>query len=114
MLLNRSRFKNETKKLKRKIKEQENLEKILILLKQSKDLISIQNNPFSFLYGFEKLKCDLKGYYSFNLEKNRGKIRLICSFDENNNIVFLEYISLNHYEDFKNYIRENKIKKVNL
>ena len=46
----------------------------------------------------------LKGYYSFNLCKKGGVIRLIFTIDEYNNIVNLIFISMNHYEDFKRNI----------
>lgn len=114
MQLDRSKFKNEAKKLKRNFKELENLEKILILIKQSKDLISLKESPLSYIYGFEYLKKDLRGFYSFNLEKNQGRFRLICSFDIVNNIAVLEYISLNHYIDFKKYLNQNKERKISL
>ena len=44
---------------------------------------------------------ELNGYYSFNLNKNSGVVRLIVSTD-NNEILRLEFVSVNHYDDFKN------------
>ncbi|MCM1053134.1 MAG: hypothetical protein NC483_04090 [Ruminococcus sp.] len=112
MLLNRENFTKEEKKLKKKNKELENLEKILILLKQSKSLEDLKTNSLSYIYGFEILRNDLSGFYSFNLNKNGGKIRLLCSINEDK--VTLEYISLDHYEDFKRYLKSCKRKKVNV
>ena len=53
------------------------------------------------MYGFEILRYDMSGYYSFNLCKNGGMIRLICRIEKEKNLVILEYITMNHYEDFK-------------
>ena len=43
----------------------------------------------------------MSGYYSFNLCKNGCMIRLICRIEKEKNLVILEYITMNHYEDFK-------------
>ena len=40
-------------------------------------------------------------YYSFNLSKKGGVIRLIFKIDTVNNVVILKFISMNHYADFK-------------
>lgn len=45
------------------------------------------------MYGYEALKGDLNGYYSFNLCKNRGKIRLIFTVNRKENEINLLYIS---------------------
>ena len=53
------------------------------------------------MYGLERLKYKLHDFYSFNLNKNGGKIRLICSILDKENTAVLEYISSDHYKDFK-------------
>lgn len=58
------------------------------------------NNPFSKIYGFEVLKHEMGGFISFNLNKNGGVIRLICSVDVENNKLKIEFISMDHYKDF--------------
>lgn len=40
-------------------------------------------------------------YYSFNLSKKGGVIRLIFKIDTVNNVVILKFISMNHYANFK-------------
>ena len=52
------------------------------------------------IYGFKALRYQNSGFWSFNLAKNGGVIRLIVmpSTDENE-IVFV-YVSYNHYKDF--------------
>ena len=77
------------------------LEKIINHIKQCGDFIELSRNPISLMYGFEPLKYELNGYYSFNLNKNGGKIRLLFSTKSTDEII-LEYISTDHYEDFKN------------
>jgi hypothetical protein len=52
------------------------------------------------MYGFEPLKYELNGFYSFNLAKNSGLIRLIIKPDDSNNSIYLVFISYKHYEDF--------------
>ena len=53
------------------------------------------------MYGYEALKDDLSGYHSFNLCKNRGRIRLIFTVNREANEIKLIYISTEHYDDFK-------------
>ena len=77
------------------------LEKIILLNKESSSYDELVINPFSKMYGFEILRYDMSGYYSFNLCKNGGMIRLICRIEKEKNLVILEYITMNHYEDFK-------------
>ncbi len=110
MQLDRSNFKNQEKKLRKNSKELENLEKVLIHIKQCESFDILKTSPISYLYGFEAKREDLAGFYGFNLEKNGGSIRLICSFDVDNNICRLEFISLNHYDDFKRNLKINKKK----
>lgn len=97
-----NRYKNSEKNIKRKQSEKDKLDLIKNHIKNCKDYNELKNNPMSYLFSFEALKHDLSGYYSFNLCKNRGKIRLLVSINENTNSVCLEYISINHYDDFKN------------
>lgn len=108
MRLDKTNFKNQEKKLKKMPNEQETLEKILIHTKQCENFSALNNSPVSYMYGFEAKREDLKGFYGFNLEKNGGAIRLICSFDIENNVCNLEYISLDHYKDFKRNLKVNK------
>ena len=61
----------------------------------------LSNSVISYMYGFENLRNDLAGYYSFRLSKKSSAIRLLMTIDINSSIVNLEYISMNHYEDFK-------------
>lgn len=106
------KFKNEEKKLKRHHNELNQYEKIKTHIKECRDYNELQNHPISTIYGFEQLKYEFSGYYSFNLSKNGGVIRLICSIDKNKNCLKLEFISTNHYKDFKvkmkNRMKENK------
>ncbi len=105
MHINRENFKNEEKKIKRHYEQQIILKKILILIKQCQSYEELVNNGLLKIYGFERLKHELSEYYSFNLCKNKGTIRLICTIDEESNTVNLEFISLNHYDDFKKSLR---------
>lgn len=98
------RFKNSLKKLKKNYNEQMMYEKIVNHMKICNNFKDFSNNPISIMYGFEPLKHELNGYYSCNLNKNGGTIRLIFSSDENN-IITLEYVSTDHYLDFKKIIK---------
>lgn len=100
----RDNFKKQEKRLKKYPCEQEIYEKIIRHIKQVKSYDELERHVISKLYGFEALKYELSGYYSFNLNKNSGKIRLIVSIDKENGIVEFVYISLEHYEDFKRKI----------
>lgn len=105
MQLDREKFKGEEKKLKKHHGEQETLEKILQHIKQCQSYEELRNNPISMMYGFEKLKHEMSGYYSFNLCKRGGTKRLLFKIDKENNVAKLEYITTNHYEDFKQKIK---------
>ena len=109
MHLDKTNFKNQEKKLKKHYEEQKTIEKIILLIKESPNFEGLFNNPITKMYGFEKLRKDLSGYYSFNLCKNGGQIRLICEIDKNKDIVYLVFISLNHYEDFKKIKNKEKV-----
>ena len=67
----------------------------------------LKNNPMSRIYDFEELKHELNGYCSFRLEKN-GTIRLIVKIFEEENCVKIEYISMDHYSDFKRMLKKSK------
>ena len=105
MKIQREDFKNEKKKLKKHKKEWENYEKIIIHIRNVKNYNELSIHPFSIMYGFEKLKHFEDEFYSFNLQKNKGVIRLIFNIDKKSNTVILKYISVKHYEDFKRKIR---------
>jgi len=53
------------------------------------------------MYGFEALKYQFSGKYSFNLSKKGGVIRLIVSINPRTNTVILEDITMKHYKDLK-------------
>ena len=94
-------FDSSFKKLKRHPIEYTNLFKILDIIENVDDFNQLCNLPQVFIYGFERLKHDKSDYYSFNLKKNGGRIRLIIKPHDNNTIeLFLILISYEHYEDF--------------
>ena len=95
------KYKNSYKGIKNKHKEKDTLELIINHIKLCKDFQCLNTHPVSLMYGFEPLKYELNGYYSFNLNKNSGVVRLIVSTDSNE-IFRLEFVSVNHYDDFKN------------
>ncbi len=98
-------FKNQEKKLKKHIQEWENYQKILTHIKLCQSSEELLNSVVSKMYGIEKLKYQLNEYYSFNLCKNKGTIRLIFQMIREENEVYLVFISLEHYEDFKRKMR---------
>ena len=104
MKLNTDNLNKEKKKLKKYYIETRQLENILLHLRNCKSYKELYCHPLSKMYGFEELKHEMTGYISFNLCKNGGVIRLICSFDKNNNIMKIEFISKKHYKDFKEKI----------
>ena len=97
------KFKNSIKSIKNKHNVKSTLDMIVNHIKQCNTFQELISNPISLMYGYEPLKYELNGYYSFNLNKNGGKTRLIFSLL--NDYIILEYISVNHYEDFKNKLR---------
>lgn len=99
-------FKNEEKKLKTHHKEKEMFDKIILLFKECQTFDDLCNNPFFYLYRFEKLKYEMNGYYACNLQKSGGVIRLIFKIDKIKNEVELVFITMNHYEDFKRKLKE--------
>ena len=72
MQLDRSNFKNQEKQLKRYNYEQQKLEMILNHIKQCISYEELRSNPISIMYGFEPLKYNLNGYYSFIFQKMVG------------------------------------------
>lgn len=97
----KEQYKKSEKNIKKNYDELETLDKIKNHMKMCNNFAELKNNPISRMYKYEALKYELNGYYSFNLCKNGGKIRLIFSVTEEENKVTLEYISTNHYSDFK-------------
>lgn len=95
------KYKNSSKCLKKKHAELRTLDLILYHIKQCNDFQELNSNTISNMYGFEALKHELNGYYSFNLEKNSGTTRLILSVKDDYTVI-LEFVSNDHYRDFKN------------
>lgn len=104
MQLDSFNLKKEEKKLKRYPNEQEELRKILVYIKLCNNYLDLKNNPMSKIYEFEELKYELSGYSSFRLGNNK-LIRLIVKIDKETNLVKVEYISIDHYEDFKRKLK---------
>lgn len=107
MKIQKDNFKAQEKKLKKYPEAHFMYEKIINHIKQTGCVEALEKSPISKMYGFEALKYDMSGYYSFNLNKNRGKIRLIFLIDREKNIVEFVFISLEHYEDFKIKLRKS-------
>ena len=95
-------YKNSIKKLKKRYEEQKTLELLKNHIKQNINFNELKTNPISLIYEYEQLKHELSNYHSFNLCKSGGKIRLIFTVNESLNQVCLEYVSIDHYKDFKN------------
>lgn len=100
-IVRHQKYKNQEKKLKKRYENREIYEKIINHIKQCDTINELENNCISKMYGYEALKDDLSGYHSFNLCKNRGRIRLIFTVNREQNEIKLIYISTEHYEDFK-------------
>lgn len=94
-------YKKEEKKLKKRAEVSEIYDKIIEHIKQCDDMVDLRTHPISWMYNFEAMRGDLSGYYSFNLCKNGGSVRLIFTVNEEVNTVTLAYISVDHYKDFK-------------
>ncbi len=90
------------KELKKKHKnlELDNLNEILDMIKKSKDYNELKANPISYIYDFEELKEDKKGFCSFKLSRSGGVIRLIVRPQFNTVIIEVVFISTEHYRDF--------------
>lgn len=100
-----SSYKNSCKKMKKKPEVKEELDIILSHMEAVNSFDELKTHPISLLYGFEVLRSDLTGYYKFSITRN-NKYRLLFSYDSVKNIITLEYISENHYEDFKKYLKK--------
>lgn len=107
MYIDSSNLNKEVKKLKRYPKAQDTLEKIIKHIKFCKNYEELKNNPMSKVYGFEELKYELNGFSSFELDKLQG-IRLIVQVIIEENTIIVKFISLEHYEDFKRYLKKSK------
>ena len=105
MQLCRDSYNNQEKKLGKYKDEQTTYNKIIEHIKICKDFEELQYNPISRMYGFEALKNEFSGYYSFNLSKRGGVIRLIVSKNEDCRVLNLEFISMDHYKDFKRKLK---------
>lgn len=87
--------------LKKHKLEYNNLLKILSIIENTDNFKELTLLPQVKMYGFERLKHQNNSYYSFNLRKSGGTIRLIVKPNDNNEIeLFLIDISYNHYQDF--------------
>lgn len=101
-----SGYKNSQRKIKKNYEAKEKLNNVINHIEAVRDYNDLKNHIVSKTYGFEELKDDLTGFYRFSIDKNgrNGKLRLIFSFT--NDTIRLEYISDEHYEDFKRYLRK--------
>ena len=99
-------YKNSLKKIKKNYEAKGKLNAVISHIETVDDYEKLKNHEVSSLYGFEELKDDLSGYCRFSIDKNgkNGKLRLI--FSCSNDSIKLEYISNEHYEDFKRYLRK--------
>ena len=102
-----SGYNNSKAKIKKNYDAKEKLSSVLSHVEGCNSFNDLKFNPISYTYGYEELRSDLSGYFRFGIDKNSktGKLRLIFSvLDEN--IIRLEYITDEHYDDFKRYLRE--------
>ncbi len=100
-IINTKSYDNTVKKLNRHIKEKDNLRIIGELIENNENFESLVSNPISAMYGFERLKHSNNCFYSFNLCKNGGKIRLIVYPNDNDtSYIYLVFVSFKHYQDF--------------
>lgn len=97
-------YKNSLKKIKRNSNLQQELNKILSHIESIESFEELKDSCISTLYDFEVLRGDLSGYYKFSLNGNKTKYRLLFSYS--NLEIVLEYISDEHYMDFKRYLRK--------
>lgn len=94
-------FDNSAKKLKRYRKELANLEDITEKITNHNVFKELQTNPImTTIYEFEPLKHQNSGFWSFNLERNGGVIRLIVMPSTVENEIIFVYVSYDHYNDF--------------
>lgn len=100
-------YDNTLKKIKKHRKEYKNLEDIKLKITNHNSFQDLCNNPImTTIYNFKRLKYKNNEFWSFNLEKNGGVIRLIVKPAKDNKTLIFVYISYNHYKDFS----PNKIK----
>lgn len=92
-------YDNCLKKLKKYPDVKDNILSIISFVKNVEFTSELMNNPIARMYGFERLKYQNNEFYSFNPNK-KGVIRLILTIDIDNNIIYLVYISFDHYKDF--------------
>lgn len=89
------------KKLKKYTNETIILAKIIKMIRDVSDFNELLKLPIVKIYNFERLKHNLNDYYSFNLNKSGGTIRLIVKPNKNSSIeLYLVFISFDHYKDF--------------
>lgn len=98
-------WKKQLKKIDRKKKEEEIYNKIVNRFELISKHEEVLEDFILKMYKFESLKYDMSGYYSINLNKNGGTIRLIIKIDKYNNKIIMEYITVDHYKDFKRYLK---------
>lgn len=92
-------YDNCLKRLKKYPDVKEKVISIISFIKNVELISDLKNNPIAIMYGFERLKYQNNEFYSFNPNK-KGVIRLIVNVDIDNNVIYLVYISFNHYKDF--------------
>ena len=85
------------KDLKRRKVETELLNDIIRYIQRSESFKIMLNDSVAKAFGLERLKYELKDFYSFRLSKT---IRLIVKPKDNYVELYLVYISTKHYEDF--------------
>ena len=85
---------------KHKVEELNMLNSIVKLIKRSDTYELMKNSPLAYLYGFEELRGDKSGFFSFRLSKKSSPIRLIGQYQDNIITIQLVYISMDHYNDF--------------
>ena len=94
-------FNRTVKKLKRYAEEQKNLKDITEKITNHDTFQELQNNPImKTIYDFHQLKHQKSGFWSLNLEKHGGVIRLIVMPADNENEIIFVYVSYDHYNDF--------------
>ena len=94
-------FDNSVKNLKKHRKELANLEDITEKITNHNTFKELQNNPImTTIYKFGPLRHQNSGFWSFNLEKNGGVIRLIVMPSTDEREIIFVYVSYDHYNDF--------------
>lgn len=94
-------FDNSAKGLKRYRKELTILKEITEKVTNHNTFEELRNNPvMTTIYKFKELRHQNSGFWSFNLEKNGGVIRLIVMPSEKENEIIFVYVSYDHYKDF--------------